>query len=74
MGEASQTDIAEKLNISQSYVSIILTKATNQIREIANHPVHYKEVFSMAIIGNEYRISFSSKDIKKFNKIFATLL
>lgn len=28
----------------------------------------------MAIVGDEYRISFSSKDISKFNKIFATLL
>lgn len=74
MGEVSQEDIAEKLNISQSYVSRIVTKATNKIREVANHQVHYKEVFSMAIVGDEYRISFSSKDISKFNKIFATLL
>ena len=28
----------------------------------------------MTIVGDEYRISFSSKDISKFNKIFATLL
>ena len=74
MGEVSQTDIAEKLSISQSYVSRIVTRATNKIREVANHQVHYKEVFSMAIVGDEYRISFSSKDISKFNKIFATLL
>lgn len=74
MGEVSQADIAEKLNISRSYVSRIVTKATNKIREVANHQVHYKEVFSMAIVGDEYRISFSSKDISKFNKIFAALL
>ena len=74
IGEISQIDIAEKLNISRRYVSRIETKATNKIREIANHQVHYKEVFSMAIVGDEYRISFSSKDISKFNKIFATLL
>ena len=74
MGEVSQTDIAEKLSIAQSSVSRIVTKATNKIREVANHQVNYKEVFSMAIVGDEYRISFSSKDISKFNKIFATLL
>ena len=74
MGEVSQADIAEKLNISQSYVSRIVTKATNKIRKVVNHQVHYKEVFSMTIVGEEYRISFSSKDISKFNKIFATLL
>lgn len=28
----------------------------------------------MTIVGDEYRISFSSKDISQFNKIFATLL
>lgn len=74
MGNISQPDIAEKLNISQSYVSRIKQKAILKIREVANQQVHYKEVFSMAIIGDEYRISFSSKDISKFNKIFATLL
>ena len=28
----------------------------------------------MAIVGDKYRISFSSKDIRNFNKIFATFL
>lgn len=74
MGEVSQADIAEKLNISQSYVSRTVTKAINEIRKVVKHPVHYKEVFYMAAVGDEYRISFSSKDISKFNKIFATLL
>ena len=74
MGEVSQTDIAEKLNISQSYVSRTVKNAINKIREVANHQIYYKEVFSMAIVGDEYRISFSSKDISKFNKIFAALL
>lgn len=74
MGNMSQIDIAEKLNIAQSYVSRILTKSINEIRKIANHQAQYKEVFFMAIAGNEYRISFSSRDISKFNQIFATLL
>lgn len=74
MGGRSQPDIAEKLNISQSYVSRIITKGINKIRNVINHRVHYKEIFSMAIIGDEYRISFSCKDITNFNKIFATIL
>ncbi len=74
IGEILQRDIAEKLNISQTHVSRIATKATSKIREVNNQQVHYKEVFSMAIVGDEYRLSFSSKDISNFNKIFATLL
>lgn len=74
MGNMSQIDIAKKLNIAQSYVSRILTKSINEIRKVANHQAQYKEVFFMAIAGNEYRISFSSRDISKFNQIFATLL
>lgn len=74
IGNISQIDIAEMLQISRSYVSKIESKAILKIREVTNQQVHYKEVFSMAIIGDEYRISFPSKDISKFNKIFATLL
>ena len=74
MGEVSMTDIAEKLNTDRRDISKTLKKATNQIRKVANDQVHYKEVFSMSIVGEKYRISFSSKDISNFNKIFATLL
>jgi len=74
IGEVSQPNIAQKLNISQSYVSRIAQKAIHKIKEIANDNIQFKEVFSMSIVGDEYRISFSSKDITKFNQIFATLL
>lgn len=74
MADVSQREIAEKLNISQSYVSRIEAKATQKVQKIKNQQVHYKEVFSMGIVGDEYKISFSSKEISKFNKIFATLL
>ena len=74
MADVSQKEIAEKLNISQRYVSRIEAKATQKVQKIENQQVHYKEVFSMGIVGNEYKISFSSKQISKFNKIFATLL
>ncbi len=74
MGDITQNEIADKLGISRRYVSRICVKATLEVQKIASQQFHYKEVFSMAIVGDEYRISFSSKDISKFNKIFATLL
>lgn len=74
IGEVSQAGIAERLNITQSYVSRVLKKAISEIRTIANNNVSYKEVFSMDIVGDEYRISFASKDISNFKKIFATFL
>lgn len=74
IGDMLQQDVAKKLRLSQSVISRIETKATIKIRKFVNHPVDYKEVFSMAIVENEYRISFSSKDINRFSKIFATLL
>ena len=74
LGEISTVDIAKKMNLSQSYVSRIVMKASKKIQEVINHQEHYKEVFTMTTVGEEYRISFSSKDISNFNKIFATLL
>ena len=74
MGNETHIEIAKELNISQGYVSRIKAKAIRKVREVASKQVHYKEVFSMSIIGDEYKISFSSKDIREFNKIFARLL
>lgn len=72
MGDVAQRDIAKKLNVSQSYISRIVRKAINRIREAVKCPVDYNKVFSMEIIGNEYRISFSSKKISNFSKIFVS--
>lgn len=74
IGNVIQQEIAEKFNISRSYVARYESKAQEKIRKIFNAKNNYKEVFSMALVGDEYRISFSSKDISKFNQIFATLL
>ena len=73
-GGAVQREIGEKLNIAQSYVSRVEKKAIKKILEAANQQVHYKEVFSMSIIEDQYKITFSSRDISKFNKIFSILL
>lgn len=74
IGNISQKNIAKMLNISRSYVAKIETRATCKIQQVVNRQVHYKEIFTMAITGETYRISFSSKDIRKFNKIFAIFL
>ena len=74
IGEISQIDISKKLNIHQSNVSRIENKAIKKIREVYNHQVYYKEIFSMDIVGEEYRICFLSKDVRNFNRILATLL
>lgn len=69
-----QRVIAEALNISQSYISRLEKRIGNKVKLYFTDTQQFKEVFSMAIVDNSYRISFSSKDIKQFNKIFATLL
>lgn len=74
IGNILQMEIANKLNISRSYASRIEAKAILEVKKIASQQVHYKEVFSMEIVEDKYRISFSSKDVSNFNKIFATLL
>ena len=74
IGNTKQVDIAEIMNISRSYVSRIEKEAIIKIREVVNRHLHYKEVFSMNIVGDTYKISFASKDVSNFNKSFATLL
>ncbi len=75
MANVPQEEIAKKLNMSQSYVSKIGKNAIQKVRIMEQLPnVHYKEVFFMERIGDAYKISFLSKEVRKFNKIFATLL
>lgn len=73
-GNIGQIEMAEKLNISQPHVSRLIKKAIFKIREAINYQLRYKEMFSMNISGNFYEITFASKEIKNFNKIFAGLL
>lgn len=71
---ASQRFIAKILNISQSYASRLEKQLNKKVKSYLQTEQQYKEVFTMAIVGDFYQISFSSKDIKHFNKIFATIL
>lgn len=69
LANLSQCTIGNIMHISQSYVSRIINKSTKEIREIANNQTEYTETFIPAIIGNSYKISFSSE-----NKTLATIL
>lgn len=70
----NQRFIAEIFNVTQSYISRLEKQLNEKVKSYLQTKKQYKEVFSMAIVGDFYQISFSSKDIKNFNKIFATLL
>lgn len=74
LADINQRDIAKYVNISQSYVSRLERKVIRKIKECIENAVKYQEVFFVTAIGNSYKISFSSKDIHSFNKIFASLL
>lgn len=70
----SQKFIAENLNISQSNVSRLEKKLNQKVKSYLSTAKQFKKVFSMTIVGDSYKISFESKEIKQFNKIFATVL
>ena len=74
IGNAIQKDIATKMGFSQSYASRVKIQAICEIQEAISNHIQYREVFSMSIKGDEYRITFSTKDVSQFNKIFATFL
>ena len=69
-----QSFVAEIFNISQSYISRLEKKLNKKVKSYFSTKKNFEEVFSMAIVGDFYQISFSSENIKNFNKIFATLL
>lgn len=73
MSEITQTQISERLSLSQSYVSRLLKKAKRKIKKVLGGKIYCKEIFFMST-GKEYKISFSPRDIKKFNKAFSDFL
>ena len=70
----NQDYIGATLNVSQSYISRLEKKLKNEIESYFTTSQKFKEVYKMAIVGDSYRISFYSKDVKNFNMIFATFL
>ena len=74
MAGVTQSDIAKILKLSQSYISRLMEKIKERINQYFNNEQHFREVYSMSIVGTWYKISFSSKDVMQFNQVFATFL
>lgn len=74
MAGITQPCIAKILNLSQSYISRLEGKIKEKIKEYFITLQYFKEVYSMSIAGDLYKISFSSKDVMNFNSIFAKFL
>jgi RNA polymerase sporulation-specific sigma factor len=74
MANIRQEVIAEKLNLSRSYVSRIELKAHLRIKNFMDNQLEYEEVFSLPTVGKFFPIVFSSKKVSNFNLIFSSLL
>lgn len=74
MAGITQPCIAKILNLSQSYISRLKEKTKEKVKEHFTTLQYFKEVYTMSIVGDSYKISFSSKDVKNFNGIFAKFL
>lgn len=74
IADITQRYIAKTLNISQSYISRLEKRLCQKVKSYLTKEQQFKEFFSMTINNDSYKISFSSKDVKNFNKIFATCL
>ena len=70
----NQQEIATELNLSQSCISRVEKKIHKKIQAFLYSKAKYKGVFTMCKEDETYKISFSSKDVKKFNKVLASLL
>lgn len=71
---ASQSFIAEACNLSQSYVSRFERNIIKKVKLYFITQKKFEEVFSMNISDNVYQLSFSTKDIERFNEILANFL
>ena len=73
MSGLTQVEVARELNLSQSYISRVEKNAILVINQLKDKRLQSREVFSMEIVENEYRISFSI-DIIRPNKNFEAIL
>ena len=62
MREMNQTEIAELLGISQSYMSRLEKKAKNEVRKAIQFGLHYDEVFSIEMEEYFWKVEFECKD------------
>lgn len=74
MAGVTQPAIAKILKISQSYISRLKEIIKERVKTHFSTLQKFKEVYSMSIVGDSYKISFASKDVMNFNAIFAKFL
>lgn len=74
IGGKKQREISIKLGYSQSYISRIEKKVNLKVKSFFSNMKQAKEAFSMKVVEDSYIITFSSKEIKNSNKIFAKFL
>ena len=70
----TQKYIAKKLNITQSYVSRIYSRAYKKVRAMYEKNIKYMEVYHMKVNTNCCSISFCTKDTEDVNKVITELL
>ena len=69
-----QKVIGKKFNLSQSSISRLQKSLNSKVKSYLTNNKQFNEIFSMAIVGDMYQISFSPKDVMEFNKILPKLL
>lgn len=74
IANVNQQEIANEINISQSYISRLEGALAKKITTYLKGKPEFKGVFTMTKVKDSYQISFSSNDVKKFNKIFSIFL
>lgn len=74
IANVNQQEIANEINISQSYISRLEKALAKKITTYLKGKTEFKGVFTMTKVKDSYQISFSSNDVKKFNKIFSIFL
>lgn len=74
MAEKKQNEIAEILNLSQSYVSRIMKKVIKKLKTAIQDNYKVKEEFLVKETGKRYAVVFSSKNVNNFKALFLKLL
>lgn len=74
LANLEQKKIAKLMNISRSYVSRLIRRATRQIQEVFNNQIHYNKKYNITKGKGDYWISFSSDYITNFDNILSKVV
>ncbi|MBR6504457.1 MAG: sigma-70 family RNA polymerase sigma factor [Clostridia bacterium] len=74
IGDLTQKHVSELLNTSRSNIGMMQEKLMLRVRNAIIQGKKYKKIFHMDVLGDTYKISFISKEVPEFNKVFFSLL